>query len=762
MQLANFSLRQKLWLLIVPAILYLLLLTIIVIQQYAQTSLMSISFVLMTFVISGLMFWVSSTISHAPNVAQENAKSKNPQLTNTYQRMIDELRTVFSALAAGNLEQNVTSKYGDDLAGLKTDINAVLNQLRTINSDITIITESASKGKLEQRISLENKQGFFKNISEKINQNLDMNQLLIEDVINVFKAISEGNLNQTMQRDYTGKLQQLKQTVNDSVERIKNISFEIKDVLSMAAEGQFDKRIETDDKQGFFQQLGQCVNANVDVNQNIIQEMTHVFVAVSNGDLTQTMQYDYTGNFKQLKQDVNHTVSKLDKMLNEIKLVVDASAQGVLDKRVDLDSKQGFFKALAQNLNNSLDVNQTMIEEMMRIHSAISTGDLTQNLSADYAGLLDQLKQQVNTVIDRLNQVVEQVGDAIIAARQGLFDNRIPIDDKQGFFLDISENLNQHLDTHQNMTVELTWIFTAMADGDLSQTINNHYDGRLAELKDVVNQTVTRLNNTLLELGQSNKMLNVAANEILQSNLNLSQRSEQQVAALQEITTNMQQMTEAVQQNADNTQQANQLSINTQKHTEEAGKVVNQVTDAMDQINSSSRKISDISSVIDDIAFKINRTALSVAVEVARTGDKGTGFVAVINDVRQLAQHSSGVAREMKALIEDNTVKVSEGVALVEQSGKSLEEVQLSMNKVGESVAEIAILSREQSEEILQINNAVTQIDEMTQQNANLVKEVSANGDNMHKQVASLSELMGFFKLENESAKQQDNDIEQV
>jgi len=352
MQLANFSLRQKLWLLIVPAILYLLLLTIIVIQQYAQTSFISVSFVLMTFVISGLMFWVSSTINHAPNVAQENAKSKNPQLTNTYQRMIDELRTVFSALAAGNLEQNVTSKYGDDLAGLKTDINAVLNQLRTINSDITIITESASKGKLEQRISLENKQGFFKNISEKINQNLDMNQLLIEDVINVFKAISEGNLNQTMQRDYTGKLQQLKQTVNDSVERIKNISFEIKDVLSMAAEGQFDKRIETDDKQGFFQQLGQCVNANVEVNQNIIQEMTHVFVAVSNGDLTQTMQYDYTGNFKQLKQDVNHTVSKLDKMLNEIKLVVAASAQGVLDKRVDLDSKQGFFKALAQNLNN--------------------------------------------------------------------------------------------------------------------------------------------------------------------------------------------------------------------------------------------------------------------------------------------------------------------------------------------------------------------------------------------------------------------------
>jgi methyl-accepting chemotaxis protein len=206
-------------------------------------------------------------------------------------------------------------------------------------------------------------------------------------------------------------------------------------------------------------------------------------------------------------------------------------------------------------------------------------------------------------------------------------------------------------------------------------------------------------------------------------------------------------MTSTVKQNAENASHANQLARGAREQAERGGEVVAQTVVAMREINSSSKKISDIVSLIDEIAFQTNLLALNAAVEAARAGEQGRGFAVVATEVRNLAQRSAGAAKEIKGLINDSAGKVKAGSELVDQSGKALAEIVESVKKVTDIVAEIAAASSEQSAGIDQVNHAVLQMDEMTQQNAALVEESAAAARAMHEQANELSRQVSFFQI---------------
>ena len=208
------------------------------------------------------------------------------------------------------------------------------------------------------------------------------------------------------------------------------------------------------------------------------------------------------------------------------------------------------------------------------------------------------------------------------------------------------------------------------------------------------------------------------ADEISAGNANLSQRTEEQSSSLEETASSMEEMTTTVKQNADNAAQANQLALAARDQAEKGGTVVSQAVSAMAGINEASKKIADIIGVIDDIAFQTNLLALNAAVEAARAGEQGRGFAVVASEVRSLAGRSATAAKEIKELIQDSVRKVEDGSVLVTQSGQTLEKIVASVKKVSDIVAEIAAASREQSSGIEQVNRAVMQMDELTQQNA--------------------------------------------
>jgi methyl-accepting chemotaxis protein len=284
-------------------------------------------------------------------------------------------------------------------------------------------------------------------------------------------------------------------------------------------------------------------------------------------------------------------------------------------------------------------------------------------------------------------------------------------------------------------------------NGNLTRTLDGSYTGEFAVLQDAVNGSIGQLRDIVSKIRGGALSINTAASEVSKGNTELSARTEEQASSLEETAASMEEMTSTVQQNADNSRQANQLAASARDQAMQGGQVVSRAVDAMSAINQSSRQIADIIGVIDEIAFQTNLLALNAAVEAARAGEQGRGFAVVASEVRNLAQRSATAAKEIKALISDSVQKVSEGSKLVDESGSTLSEIVTSVKKVSDIIAEIAVASEEQSSGISQVNTAVTQMDQMTQQNAALVEEAAAASESMDEESRALIELMQFFNI---------------
>jgi methyl-accepting chemotaxis protein len=303
---------------------------------------------------------------------------------------------------------------------------------------------------------------------------------------------------------------------------------------------------------------------------------------------------------------------------------------------------------------------------------------------------------------------------------------------------------------------ELAAVIKAALKGNLLDRVAvQGKSGFLGTLSTSVNELLDSMARAIRQIQQVSAEVNRGAEAISNGNGNLSQRTEEQSSSLEETATSMEQMTATVKQNAENAGQANQLAIAARGQAESGGTVVGKAVRAMAEINEASRKIADIIGVIDEIAFQTNLLALNAAVEAARAGEQGRGFAVVASEVRSLAGRSATAAKEIKALIQDSVRKVEDGSTLVTESGQTLEQIVVSVKKVSDIVAEIAAASREQSSGIEQVNRAVMQMDELTQQNAALVEQATAASQAMAEQVRGLNQMLDRYRVKEmiESAK---------
>jgi methyl-accepting chemotaxis protein len=294
---------------------------------------------------------------------------------------------------------------------------------------------------------------------------------------------------------------------------------------------------------------------------------------------------------------------------------------------------------------------------------------------------------------------------------------------------------------------EAVGVATAVAAGDLTVRIEATSKDETGTLLAALKAMNDNLHRIVTEVRQGSDTINTASSEIATGNLDLSSRTEQQAGALEETASAMEELTSTVKQNADNARQANSLAETASQVAMQGGSVVGEVVQTMGQINDASRKIVDIISVIDGIAFQTNILALNAAVEAARAGEQGRGFAVVASEVRTLAQRSAAAAKEIKTLIDASVERVENGSRLVEQAGSTMDEVVASVKRVTDVVAEITAASGEQSDGIEQINQAIVQMDEVTQQNAALVEQAAAAAQSLQEQSGRLVETVGVFKL---------------
>jgi methyl-accepting chemotaxis protein len=300
--------------------------------------------------------------------------------------------------------------------------------------------------------------------------------------------------------------------------------------------------------------------------------------------------------------------------------------------------------------------------------------------------------------------------------------------------------------------IEAVAVAKQVADGDLTADVVVKSTDEIGELMSALKHMNSNLLDIVSQVRSGTETIAGASAEIATGNMDLSSRTEQQAGSLEETASAMEELTSTVKQNADNARQANKLASSASEVAIQGGSVVGQVVDTMGSINASSRKIVDIISVIDGIAFQTNILALNAAVEAARAGEQGRGFAVVASEVRSLAQRSASAAKEIKRLIDDSVEKVDTGSKLVEQAGATMQEVVASVRRVTDIVGEISAASHEQSTGIDEISRAITQIDETTQQNAALVEQAAAAAQSMQDQAVRLMGVVSVFKLTQRAA----------
>ena len=618
-----------------------------------------------------------------------------------------QVKEMMNDLAQGEFKdsQSVTVYSKDEMGQVIRSIASLESTLKHLIQSLNYVSTQHEAGDIDVDIDVSRFKGGYADVAAGVNRmvagHLDMSKKALACV----KRFGEGDLDAKIEQ-FPGK----KAFVNEAIEQVRtNINALVDDasLLAQAAvEGKLSTRADASRHQGDFRKIVQGVNDTLDAVITPLNVAAKYVEDISKGNIPAKITATYHGDFNTLKNNLNQCIDAVNALVADANVLANAAAQGQLSTRADASQHQGDFRKIVEGVNNTLDSVVGPLNVAAECVARISQGDIPENISAHYHGDFNNIKNNLNTCINAVNRLVIDANMLAEAASEGRVTVRADATQHQGDFRKVVEGVNATLET-------------------IVQPIT------------VVKEAV--------------EAITTAAGEISSGNSDLSARTEQQAASLEETAASMEELASTVKQNAENAKQANQLAMAASDVAIKGGDVVGQVVTTMANINDSARKIEDIITVIDGIAFQTNILALNAAVEAARAGEQGRGFAVVAGEVRNLAQRSASAAKEIKELITDSVQKTTEGTTQVENAGKTMDEIVNSVKRVTDIIGEIAAASIEQSSGIDQVNTAVTNMDEVTQQNAALVEEAAAAAESLLEQANSLSETVSVFKLGNES-----------
>jgi methyl-accepting chemotaxis protein len=565
------------------------------------------------------------------------------------------------------------------------------------------------------------------------------------------------------------------------------IENEIKTIVDAVKIGKLDGRLETADKSGFFQMLGANINELTTVIDNVFNDITRVMQSLASGNLNHRMANEYEGVYGQCKTNINATIDSLRERIEaeaeakesalRIQMALDKTSTNVMmadeNQRIIYinDALQALFRGARNEMQRDIpnfDADNLVGTNIDLLHrnagfEKSSLGDILATFKSSFVvggrnidvaanPVLTGNGRRVGTVVewnDRTHEIkIEDEIKAIVAAvKAGELHRRLNLSDKSGFFETLGENINALTAVIESAFTDIAKVMRGMAKGDLCQRITQNYEGVYGDCNNDINATLDTLHAVFSQIKNAAVTINQYSDEISSGNDDLSLRAEQQAASLEETASSMEELTSTVKHNADYAQQANEEAVQAKTTAEEGSEVANSAILAMLEINQSNTKIADIIGVIDEIALQTNILALNAAVEAARAGEQGRGFAVVASEVRSLAQRSAEAAKEIKILISDSTEKVEEGGKLVGKAGQSLNTIVEGVKNLNDIIAKIAFESEQQFQGIKQINLAIAQMDDITQQNAALAEQTAAASTSMKEQSSQMRELTAFFKL---------------
>ncbi|WP_305076180.1 methyl-accepting chemotaxis protein [Methylophilus sp. 14] len=578
------------------------------------------------------------------------------------------------------------------------------------------------------------------------------------------------------------------QALNQAKKTLRMLDQQMTDVVAEHAKGNIKAMIDVDQFSGEYCNMAQEINRMLKMHADILRKTSDSMQLLGQGD--------FSAQLETLPGDLNALNVSFDSLKNNVKTLISdmaqlsaAHAQGDIDALLDISQFDGDFKAVAQGVNQMVTAYVSDTEKFIAVMDNIGRGDLTVQLEA-MPGQKAAMNKSVDRIRGNLKGIVDSVNWVNAEHEKGNIDMTLRADMFKGQFSLLATSINNIVAGHIALNQKAMACVQAFGDGNfdapleqfpgqkakINQTIEQvrsnlkalnadaqmlaeaaregrvtvranaaKHPGDYRKIVEGMNQTLDMIVEPVLTVKTAAESINIAAKEIAQGNADLSRRTEDQAANLEKTASSMDQLASTVKQNADNAKQANHLAAQASDVAVKGGEVVNAVVSTMSDINESARKIEDIISVIDSIAFQTNILALNAAVEAARAGEQGRGFAVVANEVGNLAQRSSVAAREIKELITDSVNKTAEGSRQVEEAGNTMHEIVDSVKRVSVIIGEIASASNEQSAGIALVNDAVIRMDDVTQQNTALVEQAAAAAESLMDHANELATAVGVF-----------------
>ncbi|HCR32789.1 MAG TPA: methyl-accepting chemotaxis protein [Stenotrophomonas sp.] len=468
--------------------------------------------------------------------------------------------------------------------------------------------------------------------------------------------------------------------------------------------------------------------------------------AVAAGDLDHVVQVRSRDEIGRLAQAMQAVQGTLRDVLAAQAAMAQAHDAGTISHRMQASAFPGAYGRMVADTNALVDAHIQVKMRAVSIIGRYAVGDLSEDMEA-LPGEKAIITDTLHTAKQNLGAINGEIRRLATAAAAGDFSQRGDSANFEHDFRAMVDGLNRLMHAADHNLAEVSTMLRAIADGRLGARMHGDFQGVFARIAGDANTTAAQLATIVTDIKHTSDSIHSAAAEIAAGNNDLSRRTEQQAANLEETAASMEELTSTVRQNAEHARQANQLAIGAHGVASQGGEVVGQVVATMGAIETSSRQIAAIISVIDGIAFQTNILALNAAVEAARAGEQGRGFAVVASEVRTLAQRSAAAAKEIKTLIEASVEQVGHGAQRVRQAGDTMAEIVASVQRVTDIMAEISAASQEQSAGIEQVSQTVIQMDGTTQQNAALVEEASAAARSLEQQADRLIEAVDVFDL---------------